>query len=120
MNKADVSGRVAARLGLRKAEAEEAVDTVSEATDGPFTEAVAETGELTPRFEGRDVPYGFGSGWKYKRCCVRTDRWIGDDGMAAPKCSRASRQSGIRGNRCLQPENEPSKNGGTVQRYGGR
>ena len=31
MNKADISGRVAARLGLRKAEAEAAVDTVFEA-----------------------------------------------------------------------------------------
>ena len=31
MNKADISGRVAVRLGLRKAEADAAVDTVFEA-----------------------------------------------------------------------------------------
>ena len=51
---------------------------------------------------------------------VRTGRRIGDDGMAAPRCSRASPQAGIRGSRCPEPGDVPSGDGGTARRHGGR
>ena len=69
--------------------------------------------------EVKDVVKGYDPGLAVSDA-VPADRRIGDDGIAAHRCGRASRRAGIRGSRCPEPGGVPSGNCGRALRHGGR